>query len=137
MSLENLRDESVRRGISLYQVKKERNDNKMRQLEKLVDNLKAINSNLRESNTELIRINELLKQENNSLIHQNDLLTHQNESLKLEHFSRSLSTDDGLNIFSQPIPQDSSFIPIPDILQNISPSITDETSDNFVRLMYT
>lgn len=130
MSLENLRDESVRRGISLYQVKKERNDNKMRQLEKLVDNLKAINSNLRESNTELIKINELLKQEN-------EILTHQNESLKLEHYSRSLSTDDGLNIFSQPIPQDSSFIPIPDILQNLSPSITDETPDNFVRLMYT
>jgi len=130
MSLENLRDESIRRGVSLYQVKKERNDNKMRQLEKLVDNLKAINSNLRESNTELININKLLKQEN-------ELLLHQNESLKLEHYSRSLSTDEGLNIFSQPIPQDSAFIPIPDILQNLSPPITDETSDNFVRLMYT
>ena len=129
MPLENLRDESIRRGISLYQVKKERNDNKMRQLEKLVDNLKAINSNLRESNTELLEINELLKQEN-------EILTHQNESLKLEHFSRSLS-DEGLNIFSQPIPQDSTFIPIPDILQNLSPSITDETPENFVRLMYT
>lgn len=130
MSLENLRDESIRRGISLYQVKKERNDKKMLELEKLVDNLKNINKNLRESNTELIKINELLKQEN-------EILTHQNESLKLEHYSRSLSTDYGLNIFSQPIPQDSTFIPIPDILQNLSPSITDETSENFVRLMYT
>jgi hypothetical protein len=118
MEQEGIREEAVRRNISLYQVKKERNDNRILQLEKMVESLRTTNQSLREKNLSL--------EDTNKQLHNiNDILTNENERLKLEVYSVTDNT--------------TGFIPIQNILNDLSTDAdTTEFSipDNFVRLMY-
>ena len=91
MEQEGIGTESKRRCISTYQVKKERMELKIHQLETIINTIRNENT--------------LLKEEN-KLLHQiNDELVDENKTLKLEHYSMSN-------------PDDNSFTPISDISQD-------------------
>jgi hypothetical protein len=122
MEQEGIREEAVRRNISLYQVKKERNDNRILQLDKMVESLRTTNQSLREKNI-------VLEDTNKQLHDINDILTNENERLKLEVYSVRADISDNTT----------GFIPIQNILNDLSTDAdTTEFSipDNFVRLMY-
>lgn len=88
MEQEGIGTESKRRGISMYQVKKERMELKIHQLETIIKTLHTENTLLKEENKLLHQINKELLDEN--------------KTLKLEHYSMSN-------------PDDNSFTPISDI----------------------
>ena len=114
MEQEGIGTESKRRGISTYQVKKERMELKIHQLETIIKTLHTENT--------------LLKEEN-KLLHQiNDELVDENKTLKLEHYSMSN-------------PDDNSFTPISDISQDRESDMQHIRQDesipfNFVSLSY-
>ena len=114
MEQEGIGTESKRRGISTYQVKKERMELKIHQLETIIKTLHTENT--------------LLKEEN-KLLHQiNKELVDENKTLKLEHYSMSN-------------PDDNSFTPISDISQDRESDMQHIRQDesipfNFVSLSY-
>lgn len=112
MAQEGIGTESKRRCISTYQVKKERMELKIHQLETIIKTIR--------------NENKLLKEEN-KLLHQiNKELLDENEILKLERYSMSN-------------PDDTSFTPISDISQDRESDAQhhDESIPfNFVSLSY-